>query len=411
MFNTPVGQQISWLLEISRRLPVGEAEAREHLAPGFLDAVGLAPFNATLELAAGVRGLRLVALRPAGDTAASGVLAGDGGEWHLIISVDGAGLIELLSLTSLPGSWAELDERLHRIALRVSFLAAQVDGEVCHPVHGQAAGTARPLGSAFKLYVLGALARAIAGGQAAWDEQLAIREDWRSLGEGGLNQAPAGATYPLRHYADLMISLSDNTATDHLIRRLDRRAVEDQQFRFGMVDPAATVPFPLTRDMSQLKGNSYPTFAEPYQQLRGEDRRGYLDTVIAPLPLAGVQGWTVPRDIDTIEWFGSPADLCRAFAGLRRQAGTAGLEPVTQALSIIDGVIGLDPAQWPTVWFKGGSETGVLTLNYLASTAQGRTVAVSAMISDPARALDPMAETELIALVHGAFRMAAGTGG
>ncbi|MGH3913212.1 MAG: serine hydrolase [Pseudonocardiaceae bacterium] len=405
--DTPVGRQVSWLIEASSRLPVGEAEAREHLAPGFLDAVGLEPFNATLGQAAGESGLRLVALRPAGDTVASGVVAGDGGEQHVRITVDDAGLIAALRLTPLPRSPAELDERLHRLAPQVSFLAAQVESESCRPVHSRAADTARPVGSAFKLYVLGALARAVERGEAAWDEQLAIREEWRSLGEGGLNQAPAGATYPLRRYAELMISISDNTATDHLIRRLDRRTVEDQRLRFGMADPAANVPFPLTRDVLQLKGNSYPAFAEPYRQLHGEDRRSYLDTVIAPLPLAGIQGWTAPRDIDTIEWFASPADLCRAFVGLHQQAGTAGLEPVAQALSINGGSTGLDPAQWPTVWFKGGSEAGVLTLNYLASTAQGRTFVVSVMVSDPAQNLDPATSDELVALVHSAFRMAA----
>ena len=44
---------------------------------------------------------------------------------------------------------------------------------------------------------------------------------------------------------------------------------------------------------------------------------------------------------------------------------------MASTLQINDGGVGLDPGQWPTVWYKGGSETGVLTLNYLARTSGG----------------------------------------
>ena len=49
----------------------------------------------------------------------------------------------------------------------------------CEPVEGVSADTVRPLGSGFKLYVLGALARAVRTGRASWDQQLAIVEDER----------------------------------------------------------------------------------------------------------------------------------------------------------------------------------------------------------------------------------------
>ena len=68
------------------------------------------------------------------------------------------------------------------------------------------------IGSAFKLYVLGALARAVADGDATWQERLAIRDAWKSLPSGAMRDEPAGSAFTLRHYAEQMISVSDNTA-------------------------------------------------------------------------------------------------------------------------------------------------------------------------------------------------------
>jgi hypothetical protein len=52
-----------------------------------------------------------------------------------------------------------------------------------------------------------------------------------------------------------------------------------------------------------------------------------------------------------------------------------------------DGGIALDRTRFPVVWFKGGSELGVLTLNYLAATAAGRVVVASLLLSDPVHTL------------------------
>jgi hypothetical protein len=101
----------------------------------------------------------------------------------------------------------------------------------------------------------------------------------------------------------------------------------------------------------------------------------------------------------------SPDDLYRAFAGLQQLAARPGLAPLGSVLSANDGAFGLDPAQWPTVWFKRGSEPGVLTLGYLATNSKGQTFAVVAMLSDPAAALPSSAEAGLLAIVQGAFQL------
>jgi len=57
------------------------------------------------------------------------------------------------------------------------------------------------------------------------------------------------------------------------------------------------------------------------------------------------------------------------------------------------------------VWFKGGSESGVLTQGYLATNSNGQTFVVVAMLSDPAAALPPSAGPGLLAIVRGAFAL------
>lgn len=408
------GAQVAWVLEVSHRLPVSPDEASAHIDPALLDQVDLDVINEALAFVSGTTGLSLLRLREDSPSSGLFVAASDTGTWQVSIAVGtSSGLIVQLFLAPLvpePASWAELDQRLRAVAPRVSFLAAQVDESGCQPVHGMAANTARPLGSAFKLYVLGALAQAVAAGRAAWDEPLSIRDDWKSLPSGVFQDLPAGTSLPLSDYAANMIAVSDNTATDHLIHRLGRPAVITQQANFGMAEPTRNVPFLLTRDLFVLKLTAHPHLLDGYGALPRWARSLAVHALAAlPLPsLLDATAWTAPRDID-VEWFASPSDICRAYAGLAEQAVTPGLEPVGDALSLNDGGLLLDPASWNPTWFKGGSEPGVLTLNYLARTIDGRVFVVSAMASNPDAALDEaLVYFELLALIRGGFTIASG---
>ena len=111
-----------------------------------------------------------------------------------------------------------------------------------------------------------------------------------------------------------------------------------------------------------------------------------------------------PRYVDEIEWFASPYDICRTFAGLQVLSTEPALSPTLSAvLSREVGGIGLDPSEWPTVWFKGGSEPGVLTLGWLATNRDGETVVVEAMVSNPDAALSEDSTRDLVALAGEAF--------
>lgn len=384
---------LDWVVSASGRLPISEAEQREHLSESFLSAIG-GKFNSTMTSVG-----RLSRPRVLSSTSSS--IEAVSASWLVSLSVDDAGLIDGLRFRPYlpsPTTWSELDSRLRTLAPTVSF-ATYSPADGCRQVHAVDGDAVRPLGSAFKLYVLGALARAVAGGDASWDQRLPIRERWKSLPSGTLQDEPAGTRLPLRQYADLMISISDNTAADHLIHFLGRPALRDQLARFGNHAPGND-PFLTTRELFALKGYRYPALANTFLSLPPARRASLLPAVDA-VPRSRIQPWVTPR-APAIEWFGAPRDMCEAFAGLLATKDPA----VDHALSISDGGIGLDRSEFPEVWFKGGSEPGVLTLNYLAREANGRVRVSSLMLANPRGPLAESTPAEALALIRGGLELA-----
>jgi beta-lactamase class A len=406
--DSPAGRQLRWFLGAPDRAPLAESELGERFNSGYLSSLTVNGVNAFLKAAKGFRLEKLTQKTPS-------ALAGTGaiGEqaFTLQLGVDGDGKINLLGLTppepsvpAAPGSWKRLDARLREVAPRVGFLAAGIDSRGrCDVAHAVAPDTVRPLGSIFKLYVLGAVAQKIRDGGLSWNTKLTIKPEWKSLGEDGLTGRPDGGTTTVREAAKLMISISDNTATDILIHTVGRKAVEAKVRRWSG-DPERNIPFLTTREVFLLKGVNHPAQARAYLALDTAGKRAYLKDTVAKQPLSDIVLWQKPREIDTLEWFGSPRDVCRAYAGLLK----LGDGQVSAVMSANDLGLGLDGRKWPAVWAKGGSEMGVLGLSYLARSAGGRTYVVTALTSDPAAGLDERVRVpELISLSRGGFALAA----
>ncbi|MEV4316198.1 serine hydrolase [Actinocrispum sp. NPDC049592] len=399
-------QQLDWVLDASGRVPLPENEIREHVAQVLLDAVsGPAGVNAALTSLGRLTLDKIVVSQP--NVVQANVHA-PADDYLMSVHTDQSGLIDGLRASPnnpAPTSWSEVDAKLSALGARVSFGASEIvaDGQ-CRVVHGVGEQVQRPLGSAFKLYVLGALGKAVAEHRASWTEQLAIRDDWKSLPSGVLQNDPAGTQHTLAEYADKMISISDNTATDHLIHRLGRDAVQRQLFAFGNQRPQANIPFLTTKAMFELKATQYPARADAYLALP-EWAKPVAVNALERLPLTGLAGWQKPEKIDQIEWFGSPNDMCRAYSGLAKE----NQPEIGHALSINDAGIGLDRTRFPVIWYKGGSEPGVLTMNFLTRTATGRTFVSSVMVSDTAAPLNENhVAGQALAIVKGAFQLMAG---
>ncbi len=302
-------------------------------------------------------------------------------------------------------AWARIDRDLAAMGPEVGLLAARVSpGGECVPIHVVAPSTARPTASQFKLFVLGALANQIAVGRISWNQTLTVQDAVRSLGNGpgSLQLAPAGSTVSVEDAATKMIAISDNTAADMLIGLVGRDAVEAQTRRWS-AHASADEPFLTTREMFLLHYDA--GLGDRYLATPRPQREAFLTSSVDPLPLGAIASGfsTDPRYVDEIEWFASPRDICRAFAGLQRLSQRPSSAPLATVLSREDFGIALDPSTWSSVWFKGGSEPGVLTLGWLATNRHRETFVVEAMVTNPDAVLSTDSYTDLRGLAKEAF--------
>lgn len=239
------------------------------------------------------------------------------------------------------------------------------------PLYASGADTALAVGSAFKLGVLKALSDQIAAGQHAWDEVAELMAADISLPSGMLQGWPVGAPLTLHTLASLMISISDNTATDVLMRVVGREAVEAA---LGIA-PALT-----TRELFVMKGE---------RDLMDRYLAGDLATKRAVLaeaagrPVPDGSKPLSPHDVGA-EWYVTPTALC------------ALIESVAD-LDVVQINPGLaSKADWARVAFKGGSETGVLNLTTALTAHDGTRYCVAASWND-SKAIDEAKATSAYA--------------
>jgi hypothetical protein len=390
-----VGVQLGWLLSITQ-LPISTALITAHFDTTFLALAPPAQLNAGLAtLGGGVP--KLVGLSEVEPTSLDAVVEFGTGRYDVSLGVDASGLIETLVFKpgdTVPMSWSGINADLHAIAPDVGFVAAKVNADgTCTAVHSVAPTTARPLGSMFKLFILAALAHAVHEHKISWQQ---------TGGSGTLQNVPNGTQMTVQQVAVTTISVSDNTGADLLLQLVGRAAVEAQVRRW-IAHPSLDIPFLTAKELFALHYYDFPVLAAHYLSLSPARRASYLASTVDAVPAGAEVASSTPRDVSSIEWFASPDDLCKTFSGLATLQTKPGLSPLNTILSTNDGGIALSAATWPRIWFKGGSEPGVLTLGYLARDGQGHTYVVIALTENPARALSEASTLQLLAIVQGAF--------
>ena len=413
--DTSAGAQLRWLIAAVAHLPVPGEQVQAHFDAAFLTQASPAALNQTLQPVAGVK---LVSIQVSELNTVAAIVSASGAlrRAQVWLTVDSRGLISGLRISPVstgpgPATWADVDAALRSVAPQVRLLVADVSNGSCRPVHGIDPATAAPLGAAFKLYVLDALGNAVASGKVRWNQSLTVTARLTSLPAGQFQNEPDGTRISVLDTAAAMISLSGNTATDMLINLVGRSAVEAALTTTGMADPALDRPFLTTREIFVLKLDQWPALAARYIAADEAGRRALLASIVdrAPLPgLAAAAAWTTPRDINSLEYFASADDICRAYACLAALTRRPGLAPIGEVLSLNDDGLALDPAQWKTTWFKGGSEPGVLTLTYLATTRAGPSYVVTALAENPSQSIDEtIAVPIMLSAIKGAFTLAA----
>ena len=239
------------------------------------------------------------------------------------------------------------------------------------------------LGSTFKLYVLAALAEDVKAGRRKWTDVAALTE--KSYPSGRLQDWPQGAPLTLHSLASLMISISDNTATDQLIAVLGKARILKLMMDSGHADPGANDPFLTTRELFMMKGGPDSRVAA-YRAGDAAVRSAILDSLAnqtVSLDAVNAGFAAGPKALD-IEWFASPADLAKLLAYMRRTADPAGFEIMAINPSATPAIL----ANWTYIGFKGGSEPGVINLTWLLTDKAGRDHLLTLGWNNPAAAVD-----------------------
>ncbi len=392
--DTPAGEQLVWALTAAADAPDDELEAR--FAPSFIAAVSVPQLREGIS-SIGISSIdEIVSSTP---TELAVLVTSAQGALLVTINVEPTSPHLITGLRADPGelpdaptTWEGVRQLLGEAGDVTSFLAAEVaaDGSI-NPIEQFGAGDATPLGSGFKIYVLGALVQAVADGDIAWTDELTITAELKSLPSGELQDRPDGSTVTVQEAAELMIQISDNTATDMLIDRLGRDRVEAMLPVMGMGNDSQsrTLPFITTRELFTLKWGSPAATLEEYADADRTRRAELLSELTDQLPSAADFDATRPVAIDTVEWFATADEITAAHVWLDEFRDRPGFEPLSGILGDNPGVP-LDPQTWEAVAFKGGSEPGVVFLGWLLHRSDGRRFVVVASATSSSSPVDEL---------------------
>lgn len=312
---------------------------------------------------------------PGGATATELTLSGEE-PLRVSITVDADGLISGLFLQPGPpadlpkvGSWDELDAQFADLGGTTRVYVGQVESGGCATVHasGQAAEPA-PSGSVFKLIVLSALVDAVTEGDLGWEDELTVTPEVKSLPSGELQDRPDGSVVTVREAAQLMISISDNTATDLLMDTVGPDRLTAAVARVSD-DPERLAPLLTTSQFFEL-GWAAPQLREQWADADPAHRVELVDELSGDLSALRANPFAVSEPVWTsgVGWFLTGEEICTAHAVLQEQAGTAEGEPVRAILGANPGLFAPPEASYQG--FKGGSAPGVLAFSFYVETEE-----------------------------------------
>lgn len=260
-----------------------------------------------------------------------------------------------------PIALKSLDETLAEIAALpgVASVLLRRDDEILADLKST---EALAVGSAFKLAVLKALKEEIEAGNRSWDDVVTLRAEARSLPTGFLQNWPVGAPITLHTLASLMISISDNTATDNLMALLGAQRVEEE------IAPERR-PLLTTVQYLTLGGSELKARRAAYLKADEVGKRAILEGLSGELPnfadfaSAGTElefGWRFSN--------GELCDLMDEVVGL-------------DVLAI--ETAGWDKNEWQAVGYKGGAVIGAMNMTSGLIDKAGRHLCLSMTWNDP----------------------------
>ncbi len=284
----------------------------------------------------------------------SGTIDFEKGELPVSISLDQQGQISTLWFSAPHFKAVSLDETvkgLHENAVGKTSLLVVVDNK---PIVVENDKTPMAVGSTFKLLVLKAYEDAIKKGELKRETIVSLKEKNRSLPTGVLQNLPAGTPVNLELLAQLMIQISDNTATDSLIEVLKKPRIEALSPRNS--------PMLTTRELFQLIDSSNEQLRNKFKTGTKSARLEVLSE-LDKLPLPSVSSIGKSATWQDAEWYMSANEICPLLESVQdAPALNSSLNPLFKNLN------------WQKIGFKGGSEYGVINFSVIGNTQKGHKV-------------------------------------
>jgi len=226
----------------------------------------------------------------------------------------------------------------------------------CVVVEGRNETGARATASIFKIWVLGGVAEAVENGTER-NGRIVPRTDAEEAPGGPVASEPNDTPFTVLELAELMLGISDNTATDLLHELVGRSALNAIPAAFGHAQPGLLTPFLNISETFHLLF-SVP-FAEANGYLNGSEsaQADFVTDTLEPLgSIAANGGGFNNADLTTtVTWRASPLDICNAFA--RHRLWALGSDEAF----LVERALGAGAAQpnirneWDRVWYKGGN--------------------------------------------------------
>jgi beta-lactamase class A len=400
--NTTAGKQLQWVLDALNNVDV--SEAKERCSDSFLEFISQQELEDTFrEIKEEVyEGKEIVAVRAAAgdrDDSIDAVITGmamPNALSLLLMTDDKTGKIAILRFAPAGGNnagsggggaWDPLAQDAQKLGGVVSFGVYEVmprDASVPNvplellPISGQDEHRPLNIANTMRLYVLNTLVERVGAGAMTWDTRVTIADTLKSLPSGRMQLETAGRGYPIRRFAELMMTTDDNTAIDHVIHAISREAVEASVN--AMNDNAAlNVPFLMTREAFALK-LAVDDKAAVYVDASDEDQRAMLVSdgrvARATTDVAMLGTWTKSPRVGEIGWFASAEQLCELMKRMRELETRDETMLISPWIRATTG-IGLDPQVWKAAAYVGASEPGAMSGVWLLERHDAKTYVFS----------------------------------
>ncbi len=417
----PATTQLSWLLE---QLAVGadtsEQEISSRFSPAWLSSI---PAAQTRDFIASVRdqypNARIIDIVGIGPMQFTGLIAGDTNNEAFVTfeTTFASGLINRFGVNFFgtgEGSVvfaadADLDlqqaaDKFTTLSTEPGLLVARVDdNDLCTPLVERNPETLRATASIVKIWVMGGVADAIADRSISTDQVVLLAEAEKTPGGPVVNE-PVNTAFTVDQLSQLMLGISDNTATDLLHELVGRERLDRIINEFGHASAEVLTPllaigeqFHLLFSVSAAAADNFLNGTEQFQQQ-------YIDDEIVPLgSFAANRGSFSNLSLLTGgTWRASAMDVCNALASHRTWAQGS------DQMLLVDRALGAQAAQprvrqqWDRVWYKGGSLAqnngglAVLTHAWLLENAGEQPWVVVGLSNSPSANIDVFAVQSIL---------------